>query len=97
MSEQFENRNDKQLYFNQIKGEILEFNDGDRFGNITLKVGHEKPRDVNVALKKQLFEKIVSEFKIGDKVNVKFYLTSKHKNNHWYTMANVLEVTKDNV
>ncbi len=86
------NRNEKQLFFNQIRGFIHEINvDGD-WCSITLNVGHESVRFVNVSMKKSLYDKVKDNHKIGDKVTVKFYLTSRFKNNRWYTVANVLEL-----
>jgi len=92
---EFNNRNDRQVYFNQIKGSIFELNDGDRFCNITLLVGHENCRYVNFALRKEEYDKLVAIHKLGDKVVVRFYLTSKKKNDKWYTMANMLDIQKE--
>lgn len=86
------NKNDKQLNFNKIKGTLTELNDGERFCSITLIVGHENTRQVNLVCKKSEFEGIKSKFSIGDKLFVKFYLTSRFKNDRWYTMANTLSV-----
>ena len=35
------------------------------------------------------------QIKFGDKVVVRFYLTSKKKNDKWYTMANMLDIQKE--
>lgn len=86
------NRNDKQLNFNKIKGSIVELNDGEKFCSLTLDVGHENIRQVNLVVKKDSFDKIKDKFKLGDKVFIKYYLTSRFKNGRWYTMANVLAV-----
>ncbi len=86
------NRNEKQLNFNKIKGFIAELNDGDRFCSLTLDCGHENVRQVNLVVKKAGFDPIKEKFKIGDKVFIKYYLTSRFKNGRWYTMANVLSV-----
>lgn len=91
----FINRNDRQLYFNQVKGTISEMNSDMNFCNITLTVGHEQKREVNFVIKKQLFDQVIEKFHLGDKVNIKFYLSSKNKNGRWYTMANVLEISYD--
>ena len=88
----FDNKNDKQVYFNQIKGTIQELNDGERFCSITLKVGHENTRLVNLSMKKPQYEQVLRNNQIGDKVSVKFYLTSRNKDSRWYTMANALEI-----
>ena len=89
------NKNDRQVYFNQVKGTLAELNNGDRFCSITLNVGHESKRQVNFVTKKPQYDKIVEAFKIGDKLAVKFYVTSVKKNGRWYTMANALSVDKD--
>lgn len=86
------NRNDKQLNFNKIKGVIVELNDGERFCSLTLDVGHENIRQVNLIVKKDSFDKIVGQFQLKDKVFIKYYLTSRFKNGRWYTMANLLSV-----
>ena len=90
------NKNEKQLNFNKIKGTITEFNDGEKFCSLTLNVGHENIRQVNLVIKKIGFDAIKSKFQIGQKVFVKFYLTSRFKNGRWYTMANVLTVENEN-
>jgi len=90
-SEDF-NKNEKQLNFNRIKGTITELNDGEKFCSITLNIGHENIRQVNLVIKKNGFDAITSKFKIGQKVFATFYLTSRFKNGRWYTMANVLSI-----
>jgi hypothetical protein len=86
------NKNEKQLFFNQIKGAIYEINiDGD-WCSFTLNVGHESPRFVNLSMKKALYDLIKDKHLIGDKVSVRFYLTSRFKNNRWYTVANILQI-----
>jgi hypothetical protein len=87
-----ENKNDKQVHFNHIKGEIIELNTGDRFCSITLDVGHENPRQVNLSLKKHQFDKLTEKFKMNDKVVIRYFLSSKKKSERWYTTANVLDV-----
>lgn len=91
----FENKNDKQVYFNQIKGTIDELNDGEEFCSVTLKLGHENPRMINLSLRKSEFESVCLHNKIGDKVTVRFFITSRKKNDRWYTTATVLDVRKD--
>jgi hypothetical protein len=86
------NRNEKQLNFNTIKGILHECNDGDDWCSITLNVGHENPRFINLAIKKPHFDVIKDNHKIGNKVIVMFYLTSRYKNGRWYTTANILQV-----
>lgn len=93
------NKNEKQHNFNQIKGVITELNDGDKFCSVTLTVGHENPRPVNLVIKKVVFDSYKEIHRIGDKVLVKFYLSSRSKTSNdekprWGTMANVLQIDK---
>lgn len=88
------NKNDKQHHFNQVKGIISEINEGEKFCDITLDVGHENIRQVNLIMKKSQFTTIVSGHKIGDKICAKFYITSRKKNERWYTSANLLSIEK---
>ncbi len=89
---EIENKNDKQINFNNIKGIIIELNDGEKFCSLTIDVGHENPRQVNLVMKKTQFDEVKSKFKISDKVFAKYYLTSHFKNGRWYTMAKLLSV-----
>lgn len=87
------NNNDRQKNFNQIRGVITEFLPGEKFGSVTLELGHEKKRFVNLVVKRIDYHRITSPFKIGDKVAVKFYITSKkNTSGHWGTMASILEM-----
>lgn len=89
------NRNEKQFHFNQIKGSICELNIGDIFCNITLNVGHENTRQVNLLMKRNQFDNLIENCSIGDKVSARFYITSVKKNGRWYTNANMLSIDKD--
>ncbi|MES2287597.1 MAG: hypothetical protein V4547_18020 [Bacteroidota bacterium] len=89
------NKNDKQHNFCQIKGKITEIIDGEKFGSVTLEVGHEKPRSVNLILKKTMVQDIQKDYSINDKVCIGFYISSKNKEGKWRTMANVLFVEKE--
>lgn len=91
----FLNKNDKQVYFNQVKGRLSELNDGEVFCNITIEVGHENPRSVNFVLKKREFDSLRKTYILGDRVTVRFYITSRFKNERWYTTATVLDVQRD--
>lgn len=96
------NKNDKQYHFNKIKGEISEINtpnedtNGDNaWCSVTLKVGHENARLVNLCAKKNLIDKVIGNgISVGDKVVILFYLTSRFKNNRWYSTANILQVDR---
>jgi hypothetical protein len=91
----FENKNEKQLYFNQTKGTISEIIIGDRFCSIAIVAGHENPRDICFTIKTSEYQDRYSKYEIGDKVAIKFYLASRKKNDRWYTNANILDIAKD--
>ena len=86
------NRNDKQFNFNEIKGSIFELNEDKDWCSITLSVGHENQRLVNFSMKATEFDKIKTKYLIGDKIAIRFYLTSRFKNGRWYTIANILQM-----
>lgn len=94
------NKNERQYHFNKIKGEITEINtpetsDLNSWCSITLKVGHENSRLVNLCCKKNLIDTITANgISVSDKVVAFFYLTSRFKNNRWYSTANILQVDK---
>lgn len=85
-------KSDKQIYFNQVKGIIDELNDSETFCNVTLSVGHDITRSVNLVAKKDMFDLISQTYKIGDWIGFKFFLSSRYKHGRWYTMANILEI-----
>lgn len=91
------NKNDKQVYFAQIKGSLIEANLGDRFCNITLSVGHENAREVNLIMKRTDYDKLITDADIvmHDKILCRYYLSSKKKHDRWYTNATVLDVVKN--
>jgi hypothetical protein len=89
------NKNDKQIYFNRVRGEIAEINLSEIWCSLTLKVGHENSRLVNFTFKKDQYQKLLEDKNVGDKVGVKFFLTSRFKNNRWHTTANVLSLDTD--
>jgi hypothetical protein len=88
-------KNDKQLFFNQIKGKICEINDAEEFCNIVLEVGHENIRNISFVTKKKRFEEIKPNFELNEKVIVKYYLSSRKKHDRWYTTATILDINKD--
>jgi hypothetical protein len=85
-------KNTKQLQYNQVKGIIEELNESDIFCNLTVKVGHDNTRLVNLVCKKENFSAIKSKIKVGDKVVAKFFISSKFKFERWYTTASLLEI-----
>jgi hypothetical protein len=88
------NKNQLQLYFNQIKGEIIEINIDELYSNVTLKVGHHNSRVVNLVAKTLTFKNIIGSFEVGDKIIAKYYISSNKKNDRYYTTATLLEVQK---
>lgn len=86
------NKNDKQLFFNEIKGTLFEKIDGECWCSITLNVGHENPRLVNISVKKKEFDKLNEKFKLSDKIVVCYYLVSRFKNDRYHTTAYLLQV-----
>lgn len=89
------NKNDKQIYFNQIKGTLCELNNHDRYCSITVTCGHESERKVNLNISKAKFDAIAKVYRIGDRVAIKFYANSRFKDERWYTALNVLEINRD--
>lgn len=91
------NKNERQQTFNQVRGIVTEINKSvtDFYSSITLNLGHENPRPVNLTCKKVLFDKAIGEIKIGDKVEIRFFLSSRYKNTRWHTFANILEIKLD--
>jgi hypothetical protein len=90
----FENKNEKQFNFNQIKGIVTEINAGEIFSSITLTVGHETKRYINVVFKTTILESIKEKIQIEDKVSVKYYLASYNNFSKWKTLAHLLFIDK---
>lgn len=88
-------RNDKQIYYNQVRGVIFEVNEQDDYCNIALKVGHEVLRDVNLSMKRAVYDTFKGIISLGAKVNAKFFIVSRKKEGRWYTSANLLELEAD--
>jgi hypothetical protein len=89
-------RSDKQMVFNQVRGLIEEINEGDEFCSLTLKVGHENPRMVNLTMKRHQFDDLCRQHKLGEKITARFYISSRKKHDRWYTTASVLDIRKEN-
>jgi hypothetical protein len=87
-------KNTLQLWYNQVRGEVIEINIEETFSNITLKVGKANPRLVNLTGKSQYFQKIISGINVGEKILAKFYISSNKKNDRYYTTATLLEAIK---
>jgi len=91
---EFENKNDKQVYFNQIKGTVLDIIRGEIFSSITLSVGHEKKKFVNLVFKTEKLDDLQNRISVEDKVCAKYYLASYNKNERWKTLAHLLFVDR---
>lgn len=86
------NKNEKQIFFNRVRGVIEEINIGDIWCSYTLKVGHENQRLVNFSIKKDQYDQLENPYNVGDKVGIRFFLSSKFKNGRWHTSANILAI-----
>jgi hypothetical protein len=78
--------------FNQIEGLVHELNDSEDFPSITLEVGRNTKRYVNLVSRKSYFDEIHEMIKVGTRVVVTYFLSSRYKYGRWYTMANVLKI-----
>jgi hypothetical protein len=85
-------KNDRQIYYNQVRGVITEKEEGDVYCSITLKVGHENFRLVNLSMKRNQYDLLCKDLTVGEKILAKFYVVSRKKSERWYTSANLLDV-----
>ncbi len=92
---EMDNKNPRQVYFNQVKGAISELNDCGEYCSVTLSCGHENPRLVNLVTKKAQFTKVKEKHAVGDRVSCRFYLASNKKHERWHTSAILLEISFD--
>ena len=90
----FENKNDKQVYFNHSKGRLIEVFKGDAFCHLTIEVGHEKTGFINITFPVDKYESVINSVKIGDKVCVKYYPRSYKKYDKWKTVIHLLGIEK---
>ena len=82
----------KQVYFNQVKGVIIEVNNTTKFPSVVITAGHENKRAINISFKPELIQQVLQNYKLGDFIAVKFFISSRFKHDRWYTMVNALEV-----
>ena len=92
---EFINNNEKQKKFSDIKGVISELNGDNDFCSLTLLVGHEKPRNLNIVTRRDKFDDIIKNFKVGDKVKCYYYGSSKKKHERWHTHLILLGIELD--
>jgi len=85
-------KNERQIYYNQVKGIITEINEEEQYCSITLDVGHENVRSVNLSMKRVQFDSLCKNVFLGQKVLAKFYVVSRKKTGRWYTSANILDL-----
>ena len=85
-------KNEKQIYYNQVKGVVTEINEEDEYCSITLDVGHENIRKLNLSMKRVQFDTLCKGLFLGKKILAKFYVVSRKKTGRWYTSANILDI-----
>ena len=86
----------KQVYYNQVRGRIVEINNSENFPSVTITVGHSKTRHINVLCKKDKIQELVDNYVIGDDVCLAFFVSSRFKHDRWYSNVNCLEIVKKN-
>lgn len=87
-------KNDKQIYFNRVKGVVSEIELNPDFSSITLDVGHSNIRRVNLCFKTAFKEHLLQDINEGDNIIAQFYLSSNKKHDRWYTTATLLSAQK---
>lgn len=85
-------KNDKQVFFNQIRGTINEINVEEKFSNVVLQLGHENTRHAAFVIKTEAFKSYQDRIQKGDKVTIRFYISSRKKHDRWYTTATILDL-----
>lgn len=85
-------KNDKQVFFNQIRGTICEINIEEKFSNVVLQLGHENTRNASFVIKTDIFKQYENKLKLGDKITIRFYISSRKKHDRWYTTATILDI-----
>ena len=85
-------KNEKQIYYNQVKGVVTEINEEEEYCSITLDVGHENIRKLNLSMKRVQFDTLCKDLFLGKKILAKFYVVSRKKTGRWYTSANILDI-----
>jgi hypothetical protein len=79
-----------QSNFNQIKGTVYEVVDHIEFPSITLEVGNNTKRFVNFYVRKTYYDENINVFKLGIRLVVTFFISSRKKHERWYTTVNIL-------
>jgi len=94
------NKNELQTKFNQIKGTITQFGEGEKHCWVIITTGKQRKRNIYISIKKDCFESIIDRFAIDDKVSVNFYVSSFEGTNppanqtvkKWYTICSLIEM-----
>ena len=84
----------KQVYYNQVKGKIIQINDSIDFPSVTLQVGHSRTRNINILFKREQLNDFQQEFNLDDEVTIMFFVSSRFKHERWYTNVNCIEYQK---
>jgi hypothetical protein len=84
-------KNDKQVFYNQVRGIVEEIIYDENFTTIAIKAGHENTRNIAFVSKNACFEKLKDTLIVGSKVLIRFYLSSRKKHDRWYTTATILD------
>ena len=86
-------KNDKQVFYNQVRGVVEELIYDEHFTTIAIKAGHDNTRNIAFVSKNACFEKFKNVLVVDSKVLIRFYLSSRKKHERWYTTATILDAT----
>jgi hypothetical protein len=86
-------KNEKQVFYNQVKGVVEEIILDEKFTTVSIRAGHENTRSIAFVSKNACFEKLKSVLELDSKVLIRFYLSSRKKHDRWYTTATILDAS----
>lgn len=86
-------KNEKQVFYNQVRGIVEEIIYDEKFTTISIKAGHENTRHIAFVSKNDCFENMKDVLVVDSKVLIRFYLSSRKKHDRWYTTATILEAS----
>jgi hypothetical protein len=90
---------DKQKNYNNVKGELVEIdnNNENPYWSVTLSLGHNKIRKLNLCNKAEVVRQIIdsAQIKLGDRVTALFFVRSSFKNEKYYTTAILLGLDRE--
>lgn len=86
-------KNDLQVFYAKIKGEVEQIIKGEHFSTIILKVGKNNKRKVALSCLNDYFLNFEKNFGEGDRVTAHYFLDSKYneKSGCWHTTAKLLD------